>query len=209
MKKGQLIVFEGIDGAGKATQVKLLAQKLRKSGASVTVFSFPDYSRPVGMFIHDSLHNKFGEHRALSAYHSSFLYAVDRAMAREKIIAALKKGVVICDRYTTSTLAFGAADKPAKQRDAFRRFFEKFEYEDFQLPRPTRVIYLSLSVTLTQKWLKGRAKKLDANERDLRLQKAVAAEYARLAKRKEWRTVVCKEGDTPQAIARRVEDALR
>ena len=208
MKRGSLIVFEGIDGAGKATQVKLLAAKLRKAGHAVTTFSFPDYSRPVGMFIHDSLHNKFGDHRALSAYHSSFLYAVDRAMAREKIIAALKKGIVICDRYTTSTLAFGAADKPAKERDAFRKFFEKFEYEDFRLPKPTRVIYLSIPVTLTQKWLKGRGK-LDANERDLRLQKAVAAAYARLAKRKEWRTVLCKEGDTPAAIARRVEDALR
>ncbi len=208
MKKGTLIVLEGIDGAGKATQVQLLAKNLRARGETITVFSFPDYSRPVGMFIHDSLHDKFGNHRAIDAYHSSFLYAVDRALAREKIVAALKKGIVICDRYTTSTLAFGAANCAPKKRAAFRKFFETFEYRDFKLPRPTRVIYLALPVILTQKRMKAR-KKLDANERDLSYQKAVAAEYAQLAKRKEWRTVVCREGDTPEVIARRVEDAIR
>ncbi len=208
MKKGSLIVFEGIDGAGKATQVKLVAAKLRKQGHTVTVFSFPDYSRPVGQFIHDSLHNKFGNHRAVDAYHASFLYAVDRALAREKIVAALKKGIVICDRYTTSTLAFGAANCAPKDRAKFQAFFEKFEFDDFKLPRPTRVIYLALPVALTRSRIAQRGKKLDANERDVSYQKAVAAEYAKLAKRKEWRTVVCKEGETPNAVAERVEDAL-
>lgn len=200
--------MEGIDGAGKATQVKLLAARLRKQGLAVTVFSFPDYSRPVGQFIHDSLRDTFGDHRALDAYHSSFLYAIDRAMAREKLVAAQKKGIVICDRYTTSTLAFGAANCAPKDRAAFRKFFEKFEYTDFKLPKPTRVIYLSLPVSVTTSRLKKRGK-LDANERDTRYQKAVAAEYAALAKRSEWRTVACKQSDTSQEIADRVEDALR
>lgn len=208
MKKGSLIVFEGIDGAGKATQVKLLAQKLRKAGKAVTVFSFPDYSRPVGMFIHDSLHDKFGNHRAVDAYHSSFLYAVDRALAREKIVAALKSGIVICDRYTTSTLAFGAANCAPKDRAKFQAFFEKFEFGYFKLPRPTLVIYLALPVALTRARIAQRGKKMDANERDAKYQKAVAAEYAKLAKRPEWRTVVCKEGDTPEMVARHVEDAI-
>ena len=207
MKKGSLIVFEGIDGAGKATQVKLLVAKLRRQGHTVTVFSFPDYSRPVGQFIHNSLHDKFGNHRALDAYHSSFLYAVDRALAREKIVAAQKKGIVICDRYTTSTLAFGAANCAPKKRAAFRKFFEKFEYRDFKLPKPTRVVYLSTPTSVTASRLKKRGK-LDANERDSAYQKAVAAEYAALAKRKEWRTVVCAEGEAPAEIARRVDDAL-
>lgn len=209
MKKGSLIVFEGIDGVGKATQVKLLAAKLRRQGHAVTVFSFPDYSRPVGMFIHDSLHDRFGNHRAVDAYHSSFLYAVDRALAREKIVNGLKKGIVICDRYTTSTLAFGAANCTPKNRAAFRKFFDKLEYVDFKLPRPTRVIYFALPVELTRIRIAKRGKKMDANERDLAYQKAVAKEYEVLAKRREWRTVSCKAGETPAEIARRVEDALR
>lgn len=209
MKKGTLIVFEGIDGAGKATQVKLLAKTLRAKGNAVTVFSFPDYSGPVGKFIRDALHNKYGDHRTQNAYHTSFPYAIDRAIARDKLVKALAKGVVICDRYTTSGLAFGAANCPASQRDAFRRFFEHLEYRDFKLPRPSIVVYLALPVALTQKWLTDRGDTRDANERDTTYQRAVAAEYKKLARHRAWRTVQCKEGDTPAEIAKRVEDALR
>ena len=209
MKKGSLIVFEGIDGAGKATQVQLLAKSLRKAGKTVTVFSFPDYSGLVGKFIRDALHNKYGDHRAQNAYHTSFPYAMDRAIAREKLLKALKKGIVICDRYTTSGLAFGAANCPASERAAFQKFFEQLEYDAFKLPKPTRVMYLALPVSLTQKWMKDRGGKLDANEKDTQYQKTVAAEYEKLAKRREWRTVECKDGDTPAMIAKRVEDALR
>lgn len=209
MKKGALIVFEGIDGAGKATQVKLLAKKLCAQGKTVTVFSFPDYSGLVGKFIRDALQNKYGDHRAQNAYHTSFPYAIDRAIAREKLLKALAKGVVICDRYTTSGLAFGAGNCPVSGRRAFQKFFEQLEFGAFKMPRPTRVVYLALPIALTQKWMKGRGGKLDANERDISYQKTVAAEYAKLAKRPEWRTVVCREGDTPAEIAKRVEDALR
>lgn len=208
MKRGTLIVFEGIDGAGKATQVKLLAKKLRAEGNTVAVFSFPDYSGPVGKFIRASLNDTFAKHRKLDAYHSSFPYSVDRAMAREKLEKALARGVVICDRYTTSGLAFGAANCAPKDRAAFRKYFEQLEYRDFKLPRPDIVVYLALPVSLTQKWLKGRGRKLDANERDVRLQKTVSAEYAQLAKRRKWRTIKCNEDDSPAVIAKRVEDAL-
>ena len=210
MKKGKLIVFEGIDGAGKATQVKMLARTLRARGKKVTTFSFPDYSKPVGIFIHEALHNKHGDFRSLNAYFTSLPYAVDRALARDKILSALKKGDVVCDRYTTSGLAFGAANCPKNERAEFRKFFEDLEYKRFKLPRPRLVLYLELPVVTSQKWLHSeRGKKLDVNERDVRYQKDVAKEYGDLSRRREWEKIPCMAGEPPTAIHQRVWDAVR
>lgn len=209
MKKWQLIVFEGIDGAGKATQVELLAKALRREGRTVTVFSFPNYKSRYGKFIKESLHGKHGDYAALDGYDSSIPYALDRALARAKIVAAQKRGIVICDRYTTSTLAFGAARMPSAKRAAFREFFEDLEYQVLKLPQPDTVVYLSMPITLTRVRLRDRGRKLDSNERDLRYQKAVAAEYAKLAKRKKWRTIPCRVNESPEAIQKRVRDVLR
>jgi len=210
MKRGKLIVFEGIDGAGKATQVKMLARALRAKGKRVTTFSFPDYSKLVGIFIHEALHNKHGDFRNLNAYFTSLPYAVDRALARDKILSALKKGDVVCDRYTTSGLAFGAANCRKSERAKFRKFFEDLEYKRFKLPRPDIVLYLELPVVISQKWLRyERGKKLDVNERDVRYQKEVAKEYGALSKRRDWEKIPCTAGEPPAVIHQRVWDAVR
>ena len=210
MGKGKLIVFEGIDGAGKATQVQMLARALRAEGKNVTVFSFPDYTGVVGNFIRESLENKHGDYRKMDAYHTSLPFALDRGLAREKIMKALKKGVVICDRYTTSNFAFGAANCAQKNRAGFRIFFEELEYGQFKLPRPDLVLYLALPVILSQKWLRSeRGKKLDANERDTRYQMNVTKEYIAISKKRPWRTISCGAGESPKVIHARVWDAVR
>ncbi|HWO07679.1 MAG TPA: dTMP kinase [Candidatus Paceibacterota bacterium] len=208
--KGRFFVIEGLDGSGKATQIRLLTKRLRAKGHTVTVFSFPNYSSAIGGFIRDALRGKHGDFRNINAYYRSFPYAIDQVLMRDKLLAARKKGIVLCDRYVTSNLAFNAALCQSKKRQAFRKFFEDLEYGSFKLPRPDRVIYLSIPVSLSRKRLhKERSGKLDTNEQDAKYQKAVAAEYAYLAKRKEWRTVACREGESPEAIAKKVEDALR
>lgn len=207
--KGRFFVIEGLDGAGKATQVRLLAAKLRKQGKKVTIFSFPNYESHFGRFIRDTLDGKHGDIKAVDTYYRSVPYAVDRLLTRDKILVALKKGVVLSDRYTTSNLAFGAANCDAKGRAAFQKFFEKLEYTSFKLPKPDRVVYLSVPVEVSRKWLtKERNGKLDSNERDVEFQRAVEAEYTKLAKRKEWRTVACREGESPEDISEKVAKAL-
>lgn len=208
--KGRFFVIEGLDGSGKATQVRLLVNKLREEGNTVTLFNFPDYNRLVGKFIRDSLHGKYGNLRDVGAFYRSFPYAVDRFLTRDKLLAALKKGVVVCDRYTTSNLAFGAASCAPKERAKFKKFFEELEYGLFKLPQPDRVIYLSVPTSVTRKWLlKERRGKLDINERDAQFQRIVDAQYKSLAKGKEWRTIHYRAGDTPEDISRKVADAAR
>ena len=208
--KGRFIVIEGLDGAGKATQVRLLARKLRAQGKKVTIFSFPNYESRFGAFIRDTLAGKHGDIKAVDAYYRALPFAVDRLLTREKILVALKKGIVLSDRYTTSNLAFGAASCAPNGRAAFQKFFEELEYGSFKLPKPDRVIYLSIPVEVSHKRLtKERKGKLDTNERDSAFQRAVEAEYAKLAKRKEWRTIMCHGGDSPEDISPKVEEAFR
>lgn len=197
----RLIVFEGIDGVGKATQVKMLAKKLKKQGDAVTVFDFPQYKTPIGKLIREYLK---GNNKHLSPYAVASLYAIDRALAAHDIRTALKKGVVVCNRYTPSNIAFQSEKMSQKQADAFKRFVETLEYSNLDVPKPDRVCLMDVPVSSAQHHIKN--KKKDRNELDIAFQKRVAARYRKLARGKGWVTVIG-EG-TPQEVHTRVCDAL-
>ncbi len=105
MQRGMFIVFEGIDGSGKTTQVKLLAERLSKEGREVVVTREPGGTR-IGGQIRELLLNP--ANREITYRAEAMLYAADRAQhVGEKILPALKAGrIVICDRFTGSTLAY-------------------------------------------------------------------------------------------------------
>ena len=76
---GKLIVVEGLDGSGKATQAKLLAEKLKEMGKEVIQVSFPDYDSDSSALVKMYLSGKFGSHaQDVNAYAASAFYAVDR-----------------------------------------------------------------------------------------------------------------------------------
>lgn len=58
--KGKLIVIEGLDGSGKATQTGLLYRALEKSGTAVRKISFPDYSSDSSALVKMYLNGEFG-----------------------------------------------------------------------------------------------------------------------------------------------------
>ncbi|HPZ44210.1 MAG TPA: dTMP kinase [Bacillota bacterium] len=103
--KGKFIVFEGIDGSGKTTQLKLLGEKLAALGYPVLYTREPGGTR-VGELVRDLLLNpQYGE---LVPRAEALLYAAARAQHVEEIILpALEQGkVVLCDRYIDSSLAY-------------------------------------------------------------------------------------------------------
>lgn len=185
----RLIVFEGIDGSGKATQVALLAKRLRAEGKRVSVFASPRYEKPTGKVVKQALLGAYGDFVALSPYLSALPYMLDFATSRDEIAAALKKGIVICDRYLPSTLAFHSAKLPRGKQKAFLSFVESLMYRDLKLPRPSVVIFLDMPVANAQKLIRG--KKKDQHEKNIAYQKRVATAYQKLAKRKDWRAVLC------------------
>lgn len=105
MRRGLFIVFEGIDGCGKTTQVNMLAERLEKLGRNVVVTREPGGTR-IGEKIRELLLDPAnGE---INSRTEALLYAADRAQhVGETILPALKGGkIVICDRFTDSTLAY-------------------------------------------------------------------------------------------------------
>ncbi len=103
--KGKFIVFEGIDGAGKTTQLDLLRQELANRGYPVVYTREPGGTR-IGELIREILLNP--QHDELAPRTEAFLYAAARAqLVAQVILPALMKGkIVLCDRFVDSTLAY-------------------------------------------------------------------------------------------------------
>lgn len=208
MRTNTLIVFEGIDGSGKATQAKMLAARLKKQGHHVTSTHSPRYEKPIGKLIKDALHGKHGDFRNLSPYFSGLPYLLDFATMKDSLTAALKMGIVVTDRYVPSTMAFHGAKLDGVARGKFLKFVQNLMYSEAGLPKPHLVIYLKMSQKLAKEHLDDSGKELDQHEVDGEYQRAVAEVYAKLAKDRAWRTVECKAGESPKVIHERVWDAI-
>lgn len=103
-KKSLFITFEGADGSGKSTQLKLAGEYLQKTGSELISTRDPG-GTPLGSRIREILLHHDGK---VADYCELFLYLADRAQhIDEKIIPALEEGkTVLCDRYVDSTLAY-------------------------------------------------------------------------------------------------------
>ena len=98
-----LVVFEGIDGSGKATQIRKLVAHLKTKGKRCAVLAYPDMHGPLGQVIGRLLHGEL----ALSAEAQFFLFLADIARDQARLRDALKSNdVVILDRYCLSTIAY-------------------------------------------------------------------------------------------------------
>ncbi|AIS51301.1 thymidylate kinase Tmk [Thermoanaerobacter kivui] len=102
--KGKFITFEGIDGCGKTTQIKLLKEYLFKKGYNILVLREPGGTK-VGEKIRDILLDK---DNFIFPMTEMLLYASSRAqLVSEKIIPALQKGkIVIADRFVDSSYVY-------------------------------------------------------------------------------------------------------
>jgi len=96
------ITFEGLDGSGKTTQLNLLAENLRQQGYTVTTVCEPG-GTPIGDKLRQVLLND-----DMSPMTQLLLFAASRAeLVHTVIIPALRRGeVVLCDRFTDSTVAY-------------------------------------------------------------------------------------------------------
>ncbi len=104
MQKGLFITFEGADGCGKTTQIKLVKDYLEKSGYEVVLTREPG-AKGLGEKIREILLNYDG---IVSDRCESFLFLADRAQNIDTIVnPAVEKGkIVLCDRHIDSTVAY-------------------------------------------------------------------------------------------------------
>ena len=195
---GKLIVVEGLDGSGKATQTKLLTEALAAEGKEVRRVTFPDYESDSSALVKMYLAGEFGtDPNAVNAYAASAFYAVDRYAGYKKDWGEFYEngGIIIADRYTTSNAIHQCSKLPEEQWDAFLKWLFEHEYEYLGIPAPDRVIYLQVDPAVSQKLMSGRYQgdesKKDIHESNMdHLQRArVAAGYC--ADRLGWDRVCC------------------
>ena len=104
MPRGLFITFEGVDGCGKTTQIKLLNEYLKKEGYKTLLTREPG-AKGLGEKLREILLNYDGD---VSSKCESFLFLADRAQHVDCIIKPALEGgiIVLCDRHTDSTIAY-------------------------------------------------------------------------------------------------------
>lgn len=188
-----LIVLEGLDGAGKTTQVKLLQEMLSRRGDSYEYVHFPRFDAPVyGDMIARFLRGEFGELDRVDPYIVALLFAGDRADAGPMIEAWLAEGkFVILDRYVGSNIAFQCAKcaDPAKRQE-LKKWILDTEFVKFGIPRPDMSLFLDVPFEFTSRKLSaprsGRDREYlqggrDIHEESLDFQRRVRDMYLELA----------------------------
>ena len=176
-----IITFEGGDQAGKKTQSAMLQKRLRSAKIKTQLFSFPDYSTPIGKEINRYLHGK----RKYPAQVIHCLLAANRwEKAAEIKKAQEKNSVVIMNRYRESNLVYGLANGLK---------LDWLEKLDEGLPKSDLVIILDVQ----QKESFARKKQnRDKFEKDKQFYSKIAQGYKRLAKKKRWRIVNASQSKT-------------
>lgn len=168
-QRGKLIVIDGIDGSGKATQTKLLAERLRRAGSAVRTIAFPRHGNESAWLVSEYLSGKYGNAEEVDPYQASLFYALDRYDASFQIRDWLSRGqTVIADRYVTANMGHqGSKISNPLERKLFFDWLYRLEYEILNIPRPDLNIFLHLDSDLARQLIDGRNKfNQDIHEKD-------------------------------------------
>ena len=183
------IVIEGLDGAGKSTQIRLLTEHLNKKGIKNHFLHFPRMDSPYfGEMIARFLRGEFGSVNQVDPYIVALLYACDRMDASKMISEWLLNGeTVLLDRYVFSNVAFQCAKlSDEREQDKLRKWIVDLEFDYYKIPKPDLNIFLDVPFQFTiekltqhrkgddREYLKG---KEDIHEKDLEFQERVRQIY--------------------------------
>ena len=186
-----LTVLEGLDGAGKSTQVKKLRNYLESRLGALDYIHFPRYDAPVyGDLISRFLRGDFGSNEAVHPQLVALLFAEDRHGAAPGIRQTLDNGGhVLLDRYVYSNIAYQCAKiKDEAEAEKLREWIFNTEYGDFALPVPDLNIFLDVPIGFVESKLKAQRNGQDRDyleggqdihEADIEFQKRVRSIYRR------------------------------
>ncbi len=150
------IVLEGLDGAGKSTQVARLRELLSERGIESEYLHFPRFDAPVyGELIARFLRGEFGSVGDVDPYLVALLFAGDRAEAAEQIREWITAGkAVVLDRYVYSNIGYQCAKLPAGDaRKRLARWILDLEFGHNAIPRPDLSLFLDVPFSFTARKL--------------------------------------------------------
>lgn len=219
------IVLEGLDGAGKSTQIRMLRQLFADRGVESEYVHFPRFDSPVyGQLIARFLRGEFGGVQEVDPYLVALIFAGDRADAAPQIRQWLAEGkAVVLDRYVYSNVGFQCAKLPAgEERDRLADWIVNLEFGHNALPRPDLSLFLDVPFAFTERklsevregddrdYLQGGQ---DIHEASLQLQQDVRSVYlASAAKDPSLRVVDCSDAsgamESPEGIFAKIRAEL-
>ncbi|KAF1996475.1 P-loop containing nucleoside triphosphate hydrolase protein, partial [Amniculicola lignicola CBS 123094] len=136
MPRGKLIVFEGLDRAGKSTQCQMLIESLRARGERVRGVRFPDRSTPIGQMIDGYLSGE----KEQEDHVIHLLFSANRWESVPSILSDIEAGTtLVIDRYYYSGMIYSAAKSNPTLSLPWAR------HPDVGLPRPDLVLFLDIS----------------------------------------------------------------
>ncbi len=219
------IVLEGLDGAGKSTQVNLIKEFLEKKNIQTRFLHFPRTDSPFyGEMIARFLRGEFGNLDSVNPYIVAMLYAGDRKDATDIIQQWLNKEyVVIADRYVYSNIAYQCAKLHSKgEKEKLSKWILEFEFEYYKIPKPSINLFLDVPFVFTRNkltqartgeerdYLKGVS---DIHEENLLFQEQVRQEYLSLCQtEKNFTRIDCSNSTSemlpPEDIFKKIKELL-
>ena len=210
---GKIIVIEGLDGSGKATQTELLYKRLKDDGMNVKKLTFPCYDSDSSALVRMYLGGELGNNpNAVNPYTASAFYAVDRAAS---FIKDWKEDydsgtVFLCDRYSTSNPIYQLCKLAEDEYDEFLQWIQDFEHNKLEIPAPDYVIYLDMPTEVSQKLLskryKGNEEKKDIHEKNLDFLNKCRKSAEICAEKMGWKVISCAKNGDPRAIEEIAQD---
>ncbi len=188
------VVLEGLDGAGKSTQIALLREYLNSRNIPSEQLHFPRFDAPIyGDLVARFLRGEFGSADSVNSYLVALLFAGDRAQAAPQLQGWLDAGrAVVLDRYVYSNIGYQCGKLPqGAQRNKLAEWILDLEYRHNAIPEPDISIFLDVPFSFTERKLtesrKGDDREYldgaeDIHEASLSLQRNVREVYIECAK---------------------------
>ena len=207
--KGKLIVIEGTDGSGKATQSKELLHRFEEKGVETAYVDFPQYAGNTAGAVANYLNGKYGSANEVSPKVASMFYAIDRYDASFGMRKALNEGrIVVSNRYVSANMGHQAGKiADSKEREEYLNWLEDLEYNFFGIPKPDLTILLFVPLEIGQKLIENKGhrdyisgKKKDIHEEDLEHLKQAEQAYVEVAKKYGWTIIDCTENGVLMSI---------
>jgi len=145
----RIIVLEGIDGAGKTIQAKMMLEALRGQGNKCLGLSFPDYTSFIGRQIGGLLGGNLNiDAQSIDPHSMALWFATERLQCFRNLNPSLYDYIIL-NRYTTSNAVYQSLRLPLSQRRAFVRWVLELEHEEFALPKAHTTFVLDIDENLS------------------------------------------------------------
>ena len=198
----EIIEIEGLDGSGKATQARLITERLNDSGILAKYISYPVYSEESSALVKLYLAGKIdSDPNKVNPYAGSLFYACDRYIDyNNNWKADYESGYnIIADRYSGSNIIHQMSKLPEVEWDSFIEWNLNNEHEKLGLPRANNVIFLYVPTEVSQKMITeryhGDNTKKDIHECNIPYLKNCEKSGLYAARALQWKIIYCCNGD--------------